>query len=526
MLHSPARFLTGPFTGLRCWGLCWGLVVLLGCPPSAPAPKTPEQVIEESKITVREVEAVLAAVKEPDKATAGVVPEAKPAAAEPAKPVAKNDPLKDVAPPGPVVPYFNPLTEAEVAEGWISLFDGHSLFGWESNAAEVNWAVADGTITADAGPKGLLLTYTPFADYQFRCEYRMAAGGNSGVFLRSLREPKDVLKDCYEVNIVDEHPEGYLTGAIVGLQKTDKPIQGSGDWHTLLLAANGTKITIAIDGNLVCIYDDTRPEARRSGLIGLQKNAGKIEFKNIALQPLNQKPLFNGTDLTGWRTVPGSKGEFTVEDGTIRVKGGEGFLESESQHKDFVLQAQARTNADAVNTGVFFRSETGTEKAKSNGYEMQIDNSYTKKEVDPNAPFEVPFPDAIVDSEQGAVTTGKSQPQSELEAQREIIRFLEMSRISDYGPPKNAGTGAIFRRINARRIVASDNAWATVTLIASGPRFSTFVNGYAVVHWEDTRKPDPNPRKGQRLDAGHFSLQGHDPGTDASFRAITVSNLP
>ncbi len=38
----------------------------------------------------------------------------------------------------------------------------------------------------------------------------------------------------------------------------------------------------------------------------------------------------------------GGKGEFTVKDGTIHVKGGEGFLESESQHKDFVLQAQAR----------------------------------------------------------------------------------------------------------------------------------------------------------------------------------------
>ncbi len=80
--------------------------------------------------------------------------------------------------------------------------------------------MAEGTITADSGPIGLLLTYTPFADYQFRCDYKMAAGGNSGVFLRTLADPKDVQKDCYEVNIVDEHPSGFLTGAIVGLQKT------------------------------------------------------------------------------------------------------------------------------------------------------------------------------------------------------------------------------------------------------------------------------------------------------------------
>lgn len=451
-----------------------GLAVLLGCEASPTSTATTEPVLTDVQTAT---------------------PPATTAASSETKPVVKNDPLKDVVPPGPVVPYFNPLTEAEISDGWISLFDGHSLFGWEPNNKEVNWAVADGTITADSGPIGLLLTYTPFADYQFRCDYKMAAGGNSGVFLRTLAEPKDVQKDCYEVNIVDEHPSGFLTGAIVGLQKTDEPITGSGDWHTFLLTASGTKISVAIDGKEVCTYDDTRPEARKSGLIGLQKNVGKIEFKNVALKPLNQKPLFNGTDLTGWRTVPGSKGEFTVEDGTIHVKGGEGFLESESQHKDFVLQAQARTNAEAVNTGVFFRAEAGTEKAKSNGYEMQVDNSEIA-----NIPV-VLSPDASADR------------------QRAVM-------IQNRGRPLNAGTGAIFRRVNARFLPATDKEWATVTLIASGPRFSTYVNGYAVVHWEDTRKPDPNPRKGQRLDAGHLSLQGHDPGTDASFRAVTVSDLP
>ncbi len=474
--------------GLRAWGLCLGLMAVFGCQPSAPP--APPAITPPPSITVDQL------VAEAERVVPGMQDKlaAKQAggAEAPSKPA--NDPLKDVVPPGPLVPYFNPLTEAEITEGWISLFDGHSLFGWESNAAEVNWAVADGTITADSGPKGLLLTYTPFADYQFRCDYKLAAGGNSGVFLRTLREPKDVLKDCYEVNIVDEHPEGYLTGSIVGIQKTAEPITGSGDWHTFLLTANGTKITIAIDGKEVCTYDDTRPEARRSGLIGLQKNAGKIEFKNIALQPLNQKPLFNGTDLTGWRTVPGSKGEFTVEDGTIHVKGGEGFLESESQHKDFVLQTQARTNDVAVNTGVFFRTEAGTEKAKSNGYEMQVDNS----------------------SEKEAIQKAQGQP----------YPFVSGSWDKAGMPPGNAGTGAIFRRVNARCLVARDNEWATVTLIANGPRFSTYVNGYAVVHWEDTRQPDPNPRKGQRAGAGHFSLQGHDPGTDASFRAISVGDLP
>lgn len=446
----------------RWWGLALAIAALHGCESA-----TPPVADQDSQEQLKEL--------------APAIESADQAAAKPASP--KSDPLRDVVPPGPLVPYSNSLTDAEITAGWISLFDGHSLFGWEPNTEKVNWSVVDGSITADSGPIGLLLTYTPFADYQFRCDFKMAAGGNSGVFLRTLADPQSTDKDCYEVNIVDEHPAGFLTGAIVGFQKTAEPIRGSGDWHTFLLTANGTKITVSLDGKEVSTYDDTRPEARRSGLIGLQKNQGKIEFKNIALQPLNQKPLFNGTDLTGWRVVPGSQGEFTHEDGTIHVKGGEGFLESESQHKDFVLQAQARTNAESVNTGIFFRAEPGTEKAKSNGYEMQIDNSRQMPEAS--------VPEATA---------------------------------SDI--PKNAGTGAIFRRINARRVITHDKEWSTVTLIASGPRISTYVNGYAMVHWEDTRKADPNPRKGLRLDAGHFSLQGHDPGTDASFRAITVSDLP
>gem|GEM_PF-166324 len=481
------------------WGLTVVLAALQGCQPAPPPPPPVDvpMLIKEVERVLPEIKAELAEIQaRSDKAKAQLAEfqaSSDKATAEFAQATTKSNPLKDVAAPGPVVPYFNPLSVAEAAEGWISLFDGHSLFGWEPNDKGVNWSIADGSITADSGPKGLLLTYTPFADYQFRCDFQMAAGGNSGVFLRSLADPQSVETDCYEVNIVDEHPAGFLTGSIVALQKTAEPIQGSGGWHTLLLTADGTKITVTLDGKEVAVYDDTRPDARRSGLIGLQKNEGKIEFKNIALKPLNQKPLFNGTDLSGWRVVPGSEGEFTFEDGTIRVKGGEGFLESETQHKDFALQAQARTNAEDVNTGIFFRAEAGTEKAKSNGYEMQVDNSLPKIDIS-DSDLDIPF------------RSGSHPFEKPL--------------------PANAGTGAIFRRVNARCVVASDKEWATVTLIASGPRFSTYVNGYAVVHWEDTRKLDPNPRKGLRLDAGHFSLQGHDPGTNASFQVITVSDLP
>ena len=117
----------------------------------------------------------------------------------------------------------------------------------------------------------------------------------------------------------------------------------------------------------------------------------------------------------------------------------------------------------------------GTEKDPSNGYEYQIQNGYQN---------------------------------------------------ADRTKPDDFGTGAIFRRIAARQVISNDREWFTATLIADGPHFATWVNGYPVVDWTDDRPADENPRKGLRLEAGHFSLQGHDPGTDLNFRNIQLSPLP
>ena len=95
----------------------------------------------------------------------------------------------------------------------------------------------------------------------------------------------------------------------------------------------------------------------------------------------------------------------------------------------------------------------------------------------------------------------------------------------DRTKPADSGTGAIFRRVAARYVVASDREFLTAVLIAQGDRFASWVNGYQVVNWQDTRKPSDNPREGRRLEAGHISLQGHDPTTDLDFRSIEIHTL-
>ena len=371
---------------------------------------------------------------------------------------------------------MNWLTRDELSQGWIRLFDGHTLFGWKSNSA-LGWSVSEGVITADsrdAKDKGLLVSTTRFANYELRCDYRLEKGGNSGIFLRTAVSPTDPAVDCYELNMCDTHPD-FGTASLVKRIKPAKPILGDGGWHSFGVKVDGPKISVKFDGTDVLDYTDSTEKPLTTGSIGLQMNGGKIEFRNIYLKPLEMNSLFDGQSVKGWRVVPGSKSQFEVQDGTIHATNGRGFLETETTSANFVFQFEAITNGDKLNSGIFFRAMKGTEKDPSNGYEFQIHNGF------------------------------KDQ---------------------DRTRPDDHGTGAIFKRVSARRVISSDRQWFAGTLIADGLHISTWVDGTQVVDWTDVRTPNENPREGSRVAAGHFSLQGHDPTTDLAFRNLRLAETP
>ena len=190
------------------------------------------------------------------------------------------------------------------------------------------------------------------------------------------------------------------------------------------------------------------------------------------------KPIFNGRDLAGWTPYKGDsqKREQLASlpsrpGGELRVQNGPGDLQTAEQYDDFLLQLKCKTEGDNLNSGVFFRCRPGEYQQ---GYEAQIHNGVVGG--DPTKPL-------------------------------------------DYG------TGAIYRRRPARKVVSRDREYFTLTLVAAGPRFATWVDGVPVMDWVDTRVPDENARKGLRTAAGHLSIQGHDPTTDILFKDIRVAKL-
>ncbi len=358
-------------------------------------------------------------------------------------------------------------------DGWIELFDGESLYGWRPTG-ESEWEVADGEIRAAGETQGFLMSTTRWSDYVLHVEFKTPdTKTNSGIFLRTPLEPTNPAGDCYELNIAPpDNP--FPTASLVGRQKaalSKDNFPAADQWHSFEVTADGERLTIVLDGERVFEYGDT--SLVRIGHIGLQSREGPVAFRNIRLRPIGLEPLFNGRDLDDWDTERAERSKFEVTPkGELQVIDGPGQIETERELGDFVLQLDCKINGDGLNSGIFFRT---LREGRWAGYESQLNNAF-----------------------QGG----------------------------DRTKPADFGTGGIYRRQPARRVVADDHEWFTKTIVADGPHMAVWVDGYQVSDWTDERPPRQNPREGFRAGPGVIAIQGHDPSTNLLFRNIRAAELP
>ena len=82
-----------------------------------------------------------------------------------------------------------------------------------------------------------------------------------------------------------------------------------------------------------------------AGLMLSQAGAGELpEFK----------PLFNGTNLSGWTAI--GSGNFYVTNGVIRAEGGKAWLCSERTYTNFICEVEWRGLESNYNSGIFVRA--------------------------------------------------------------------------------------------------------------------------------------------------------------------------
>jgi hypothetical protein len=391
------------------------------------------------------------------------------------------------------------LTPQEAADGWLILFDGESLTGWRP-LNDSKWTVYDGMLAPQGNKPVVLLSTTPFADFEAEVEYRTRAGTKSYFLINCDAQGRSRA-------VGDKPRDGKDDGEKKDAPKIEFPLSpelmhmGNSWGRMRVKVVGGRPIDTRYESGGAAsvpppapLAPETRPA--ETGFVALSGTGFVV--RSVKLRPLANKSLFTGKDLAGWKAFDADpkkgKSKFGVsKEGWLTIKDGPGDLATEGQWADFVLQVQCKTNGKHLNSGVFFRCRPGEYQQ---GYEAQIHNGWLDK------------------PKKYAVEVFDPQTH-ELKEKKEVE-----SRAMDYG------TGAIYRRVPATKEVARDGEWFTLTVAAHGNHIATWVDGVQVMDWYDNRPVKDNARNGCKLDKGPISLQGHDPTTDLSFSNFRLAELP
>ncbi|MFC7335950.1 DUF1080 domain-containing protein [Haloferula chungangensis] len=191
-------------------------------------------------------------------------------------------------------------------EGFVSLFDGKTLNGWNTKQGTMKFEVRDGLIvgTCSKGPSTFLCTDKDYADFIFTCESKWEVDGNSGVQVRSrirkTNQGEVVFGPQVEMEDLAKNGRGW-SGGIYGQacggwfyplkspeHKALKNIIDRSGWNRITVKVEGNVFKTWINGKPAAHWVDEKNEYPR-GFIGLQVHGGKqgtILWRNLKLMEL------------------------------------------------------------------------------------------------------------------------------------------------------------------------------------------------------------------------------------------------
>ena len=169
-------------------------------------------------------------------------------------------------------------------EGFVPLFDGKSLEGWDGNR-EV-FRVEDGAIVAGSldkpVPRNEFLTTTrEYGDFELRLKFKLLGkGANAGVQIRSRRIPDHHEMIGYQADLGEGwwgclYDESRRRKVLAGPPKEErsKVVREDG-WNDYVIRAQGKRIQLWINGQQTVDYTEPDDSIPQRGLIGLQIHGG------------------------------------------------------------------------------------------------------------------------------------------------------------------------------------------------------------------------------------------------------------
>jgi 3-keto-disaccharide hydrolase len=190
----------------------------------------------------------------------------------------------------------NSLTRGERKEGFVRLFDGHTIRDWHSVRQKPDgggWIVHKGVLTWQKGGS-LLVSDHPYTDFILRFEYRTQPDASGAIILRATPDEEPHAPGIeLPIRSDFEQPAGpHSTGAVNNLFPPSKNMaMPDGKWNRVEITLIQQKLTATWNGEKT--LDVAVEQAQPFGHIALRAPMGPpIEFRNLRIRVLKVGPKF------------------------------------------------------------------------------------------------------------------------------------------------------------------------------------------------------------------------------------------
>lgn len=189
--------------------------------------------------------------------------------------------------------------------GFVSLFDGKTLNGWQGDAAVFRvegGAIVAGSKTEKIAHNEFLASNEEYGDFELRLKARLVGmGQNAGVQFRSQRVPDHFEMIGYQcdMGVMQRRP---IWGALYDESRRRKFLAEPGaekltaalkpnDWNELTIRCEGLRVQLWVNGLQTVDYTEADATIPRHGRLGLQIHGGQpaeVAYKDIRLQRLGE----------------------------------------------------------------------------------------------------------------------------------------------------------------------------------------------------------------------------------------------
>ena len=207
-----------------------------------------------------------------------------------------------------------------ISEKWITLFDGSNFDSWKGYLHEGmydEWSIdGDAMLFTPNGKGKNIITKQKFTSFELAIEWKIAEGGNSGIFWGVFEDKQ--FKEAYhtgpEIQVLDNerHPDAkanpkfHQAGALYDMvQPTSDVCNPAGEWNKVLLKVDHNKNqgSVTLNGTVIVEFpvhgegwDALVANSKfkgwegfgkyQTGHIGLQDHGDKVWYKNIKIKEL------------------------------------------------------------------------------------------------------------------------------------------------------------------------------------------------------------------------------------------------